>query len=124
MKLSISNNINNNNNNNQLILSRFLYGPYFPFLLNWLFRYQMWFILLPLCLNFQGPILQHTRTHLQKSLGDDNVLLVKFADPQTAKKSKTSVQEAANHYGKFGKEGIHVGLRLYRFFGNPVTFKF
>ncbi|KAI5442023.1 hypothetical protein KIW84_011186 [Lathyrus oleraceus] len=73
-------------------------------------------------LSFKGPILQHTRTHLQKSLGDDNVLLVKFADPQIAKKSKTSVQEAANHYGKFGKEGIHVGLRLYRFFGNPVTF--
>ncbi|XP_058722361.1 probable RNA-dependent RNA polymerase 5 isoform X2 [Vicia villosa] len=67
-------------------------------------------------LRFKGPILQHTRTHLQKSLGDDNVLLVKFADPQTAKKSKTSVQEAANHYGKFGKEGIHVGHRLYRFF--------
>ncbi|CAL5186422.1 unnamed protein product [Lathyrus oleraceus] len=67
-------------------------------------------------LSFKGPILQHTRTHLQKSLGDDNVLLVKFADPQIAKKSKTSVQEAANHYGKFGKEGIHVGLRLYRFF--------
>lgn len=81
------------------------------------------FILLPLSLNyFQGPILQHTRTHLQKSLGDDNVLLVKFAEDQYARKSETSAQKAAKHYEKFGKEGLRVGLRLYRFFGNnPIT---
>ncbi|XP_045790333.1 probable RNA-dependent RNA polymerase 5 [Trifolium pratense] len=62
-------------------------------------------------LRFKGPILQNTRTHLQKSLGDDNVLLVKFCDV-----GKTSPQEAAKLYGKFGKEGIRVGHRLYRFF--------
>jgi len=37
------------------------------------------------------------------------------------RKENTSVQEAYELYGKFGKEGIRVGLRLYRFFGNPVT---
>lgn len=67
-------------------------------------------------LRFKGPILQHTRTHLQKSLGDDNVLLVKFAEDQYARKSETSAQKAAKHYEKFGKEGLRVGLRLYRFF--------
>jgi RNA-dependent RNA polymerase len=72
----------------------------------------------------QGPILQNTRTHLQKSLGDDNVLLVKFSDFGWNSKTSTSsaAQEAAKLYWKFGKQGICVGHRLYRFFGNPVTF--
>lgn len=69
----------------------------------------------------QGPILDHTRTHLQKSLGDDNVLVVKFAEDKSARNSKTSPQEAVDLYGKFGRDGIRVGLRLYRFFGNPIT---
>jgi RNA-dependent RNA polymerase len=66
----------------------------------------------------QGPILQNTRTHLQKSLGDDNVLLVKFSEDINGGDSKTSPREAVKLYWMFGKEGIHVGLRLYRFFGN------
>ncbi|GAU22806.1 hypothetical protein TSUD_142460, partial [Trifolium subterraneum] len=66
-------------------------------------------------LRFKGPILQYTRTHLQKSLGDDNVLVVKFADVGANSKN-ISAQEAAKLYGKFGKEGIRVGHRLYRFF--------
>lgn len=69
----------------------------------------------------QGPILQHTRTLLQKSLGDDNVLVVKFAEDKNVRNTKNSAQEAAELYGKFRKEGIRVGLRLYRFFGKPIT---
>ncbi|OIW03701.1 hypothetical protein TanjilG_29736 [Lupinus angustifolius] len=71
-------------------------------------------------LRFKGPILQKTWTHLQKSLGDENVLVVKFAEETNVRDSVTNVQEPAALYRKFGKEGIHVGLRLYRFFGNPV----
>ena len=66
----------------------------------------------------QGPILDNTRTHLQKSLGDDNVLVVKFSEERNGWNLRTSAQEANDLYGKFGKEGIRVGLRLYRFFGN------
>ncbi|KAK7245449.1 hypothetical protein RIF29_40295 [Crotalaria pallida] len=67
-------------------------------------------------LRFKGPFLHSTWTHLQKSLGDDNVLIVKFDEERDAKNSKTNVQEANTLYGKFVKEGIRVGLRLYRFF--------
>ncbi|XP_039690970.1 probable RNA-dependent RNA polymerase 5 isoform X2 [Medicago truncatula] len=66
-------------------------------------------------LRFKGPFWQSTRTHLQKSLGDDNVLVVKFMDLNESKEN-TIVQDAHELYGRFGKEGIHVGLRLYRFF--------
>ncbi|RDX71616.1 putative RNA-dependent RNA polymerase 5, partial [Mucuna pruriens] len=67
-------------------------------------------------LRFKGPILQNRQTHLHKSLGDDNVLLVKFAEDGSANNSRTSAEEANCLYGKFGKEGIRVGLHLYRFF--------
>ncbi|KAE9600337.1 putative RNA-directed RNA polymerase [Lupinus albus] len=67
-------------------------------------------------LRFKGPILQSTWTHLQKSLGDENVLVVKFAEESNVRDSVTNVQESSALYRKFGKEGIHVGLRLYRFF--------
>ncbi|XP_027358466.1 probable RNA-dependent RNA polymerase 3 isoform X2 [Abrus precatorius] len=67
-------------------------------------------------LRFKGPILQSMRTHLQKCLGDENVLLVKFDDDRSVRNVRTSAEEANALYGKFGKEGICVGLRLYRFF--------
>lgn len=66
-------------------------------------------------LRFKGPFWQSTRTHLQKSLGDDNVLVVKFMD-LNERKENNIVQDAHELYGRFRKEGIHVGLRLYRFF--------
>ncbi|KAL2321324.1 hypothetical protein Fmac_030293 [Flemingia macrophylla] len=67
-------------------------------------------------IRFKGPILQSTQRHLLRSLGDDNVLEVKFAENENGKNLRTSVEEANKLYGKFGKEGIRVGLRLYRFF--------
>ncbi|XP_047333491.1 probable RNA-dependent RNA polymerase 5 [Impatiens glandulifera] len=51
---------------------------------------------------FKGPFLTTTRTHLQRKLGDENVLLVKFTD------------EAG--FRKVAEQGVLVGLRLYRFF--------
>ncbi|MED6125806.1 hypothetical protein PIB30_072109 [Stylosanthes scabra] len=67
-------------------------------------------------LRFKGPILQTSRTHLQKTLGDDNVLLVRFSESESIRNSQNTVDEAMKLYEKFGKEGIQVGLRLYRFF--------
>lgn len=58
----------------------------------------------------QGPFLVKTRTHLHNVLGDDNVLMVKFAD--------TDDRYNAG-YDKIAKNGILVGLRLYCFFGEP-----
>ncbi|XP_031256497.1 probable RNA-dependent RNA polymerase 5 [Pistacia vera] len=57
---------------------------------------------------FKGPYLNQTKTHLQRELGDDNVLMVKFEED-----SSTSHYDV---YRKIGREGILVGLRRYRFF--------
>ncbi|XP_030488896.2 probable RNA-dependent RNA polymerase 5 isoform X4 [Cannabis sativa] len=59
---------------------------------------------------FKGPYLNSTRTHLQKVLGDDNVLMVKFAEESTSRDP--------NYPGfrNICKEGILVGLRLYCYF--------
>lgn len=81
----------------------------------YLYSLYVWIII-------QGPILQNnTQTHLHKTLGDDNVLVVKFAEDKNGRNLKTNAQDAVALYGKFGKEGIRVGLRLYRFFGNHVS---
>ncbi|KAM7509580.1 hypothetical protein LguiA_020033 [Lonicera macranthoides] len=60
--------------------------------------------------SFKGPYLNATKTHLQRALGDENVLIVKFAEEATDSTISTS------NYVKISKEGILVGLRRYRFF--------
>nr|XP_019704822.1 probable RNA-dependent RNA polymerase 5 [Elaeis guineensis] len=66
---------------------------------------------------FKGPYLQVTKTHLQRVLGDDNVLLVKFAeDMHGEKRSAHCIVSSTDVYHKFAKEGILVGLRRYYFF--------
>ncbi|GLT51696.1 hypothetical protein SLA2020_250890 [Shorea laevis] len=66
-------------------------------------------------LRFKGPYLDKTRTHLQRVLGDDNVLTVKFAeDGYDWKSFPRSHYPPA--YIKILKEGILVGLRRYHFF--------
>nr|XP_016511902.1 PREDICTED: probable RNA-dependent RNA polymerase 3 isoform X2 [Nicotiana tabacum] len=52
---------------------------------------------------FKGPYLNTTRTHLQRALGDENVLIVKFV-------------EDACCANIIVEEGILVGFRRYRFF--------
>ncbi|XP_047974429.1 probable RNA-dependent RNA polymerase 5 [Salvia hispanica] len=53
---------------------------------------------------FKGPYLNSSRNHLQRSLGDDNVLTVKF------------LENADYPARKIVEEGLFVGLRRYRFF--------
>ncbi|CAI9100431.1 OLC1v1025177C1 [Oldenlandia corymbosa var. corymbosa] len=52
----------------------------------------------------KGPRLNTTRTHLQRSLGDQNVLIVKF------------VEEDQSYIERIFREGIIVGQWRYRFF--------
>ncbi|KAM2419892.1 hypothetical protein EV1_026137 [Malus domestica] len=63
--------------------------------------------------NFKGPYL-HTakRTLLQKVLGDDSILVVKFADVKDTRKQRDLYAD----YSKVAREGILVGLRRYCFF--------
>ncbi|KAK9939776.1 hypothetical protein M0R45_016463 [Rubus argutus] len=65
---------------------------------------------------FKGPYLYKLkRTLLQKELGDDNVLLVKFAKEVTQRGHSTYDHNYAT-YMKVAREGIVVGLRRYHFF--------
>ncbi|KAI8565472.1 hypothetical protein RHMOL_Rhmol03G0262000 [Rhododendron molle] len=68
---------------------------------------------------FKGPYLGNTRTHLQRELGDDNVLIVKFleeASECTNKMVGSSYYDAI--FNMVAKQGILIGLRRYRFFGD------
>nr|XP_043622606.1 probable RNA-dependent RNA polymerase 5 isoform X2 [Erigeron canadensis] len=58
---------------------------------------------------FKGPYLATQRTHLQKALGDENVLIVKFAEAETDTMT-------ARYYKMIAEAGILVGLTRYRFF--------
>ncbi|KAH6827519.1 hypothetical protein C2S53_007864 [Perilla frutescens var. hirtella] len=53
---------------------------------------------------FKGPYLNRLRTHLQRSLGDDNVLIVKFS------------VDGEYSAEKIVEQGLLVGLRRFRFF--------
>ncbi|PPD98039.1 hypothetical protein GOBAR_DD04978 [Gossypium barbadense] len=60
---------------------------------------------------FKGPYFERTRSHLQRVLGDDNVLSVKFET-----EGKSPLDGGCVGFKKVAKEGILVGLRRYRFF--------
>ncbi|XVF88617.1 hypothetical protein PTKIN_Ptkin19aG0065300 [Pterospermum kingtungense] len=53
-----------------------------------------------------------SRNHLQRVLGDDNVLIVKFANITDS----SAGDDCFANYKKIAKRGIDVGLRRYRFF--------
>ncbi|KAF0915964.1 hypothetical protein E2562_000600 [Oryza meyeriana var. granulata] len=63
---------------------------------------------------FKGPYIENTRTHLQKVVGDDNVLVVKFMGKPSD--TKTDFSTYCEHYHKVAHDGILLGLRRYRFF--------
>ncbi|KAJ4838997.1 hypothetical protein Tsubulata_021451 [Turnera subulata] len=66
---------------------------------------------------FKGPYLTKLSNFLQRSLGDDNVLLVKFAE--AGSDARDSTNTSVDHFAKYQnivREGIMVGLRRYRFF--------
>ncbi|KAE9464447.1 hypothetical protein C3L33_03610, partial [Rhododendron williamsianum] len=55
----------------------------------------------------RGPYLGNKRTHLQRELGDDNVLIVKFP---------VEASDSTNKMVRIAEEEILIGLRRYRFF--------
>ncbi|ONM18873.1 putative RNA-dependent RNA polymerase 5 [Zea mays] len=59
----------------------------------------------------KGPYMENKRTYLQKVLGDDNVLLVKFMVS-----SDKSTDFYRQHYHRVVEDGIVLGLRRYNFF--------
>ncbi|KAF8393434.1 hypothetical protein HHK36_021678 [Tetracentron sinense] len=66
---------------------------------------------------FKGPYLDKKITHLQRVLGADNVLNVKFLEEVTDRNTSALSFNSSNAgYLKIAKEGILVGLRRYRFF--------
>ncbi|CAL5400219.1 unnamed protein product [Camellia sinensis] len=66
----------------------------------------------------KGPYLNCTRTHLQRVLGDENVLIVKFAEEATSCNNRlTGSSNYDVAFNKIAEEGILVGLRRFRFFG-------
>lgn len=77
------------------------------------------------CLLIKGPFLNKKRTHLQKVLGDDNVVVVQFAEDAT-KMGSNGGSSGSNYavYEKILKEGILVGLRRYQFFGKIFYLSF
>uniref|UniRef100_A0A0A9GEN8 RNA-dependent RNA polymerase n=1 Tax=Arundo donax TaxID=35708 RepID=A0A0A9GEN8_ARUDO len=60
----------------------------------------------------KGPYIENKRTHLQKVLGDDNILVVKFM----GNPSDTNTDFYRHHYHKVAEDGIVLGLRRYHFF--------
>ncbi|KAG8045592.1 hypothetical protein GUJ93_ZPchr0008g11729 [Zizania palustris] len=64
--------------------------------------------------HFKGPYVENVRTHLQKVVGDDNVLVVKFMEKPSG--TKTNFSTYCQHYHNVAEDGIVLGLRRYRFF--------
>ncbi|KAL5220095.1 hypothetical protein ABZP36_024808 [Zizania latifolia] len=64
--------------------------------------------------HFKGPYVENVRTHLQKVVGDDNVLVVKFMEKPSG--TKTNFSTYCQHYHNVAEDGIILGLRRYRFF--------
>ncbi|KAJ0881660.1 putative RNA-directed RNA polymerase [Helianthus annuus] len=65
--------------------------------------------------HFKGPYLNPRRTHLQRELGDDNVLIIQFADdPNTP----DIPPNQCNWFAAYNSisDGISIGLRHYRLF--------
>ncbi|XP_059431763.1 probable RNA-dependent RNA polymerase 3 isoform X2 [Corylus avellana] len=63
---------------------------------------------------FKGPYLHETKTHLQRVLGDENVLAVKFAEEVAGRRIFS--RDYYSIYQKIAREGIRVGSRRYCFF--------
>ncbi|KAG6662192.1 probable RNA-dependent RNA polymerase 5 isoform X2 [Carya illinoinensis] len=66
---------------------------------------------------FKGPYLHKTKTHLQRVLGDENVLVVKFAEEGVDRNRRSIISfDDYSMYSKIAREGIHVGTHRYCFF--------
>ncbi|KAF3319962.1 putative RNA-dependent RNA polymerase 5 isoform X1 [Carex littledalei] len=65
---------------------------------------------------FKGPFLESTKTHLQRVLGDENILQVKFEEVSQEKKTKYDFDNYyCDVYHRVAEQGIEIGLRQYQF---------
>ncbi|CAM0880239.1 unnamed protein product [Alopecurus aequalis] len=60
---------------------------------------------------FKGPYFENAKNHLQKVVGDDNILVVKFPEIP----GHTNVDDYFGTYHQVAEKGIILGLRRYRF---------
>ncbi|GKA72180.1 probable RNA-dependent RNA polymerase 5 [Tanacetum coccineum] len=60
---------------------------------------------------FKGPYLDTKKTHLQRAIGDENVLIVKFAEVEDSYNRMARII-----YGRIAEAGILVGLSRYHLF--------
>lgn len=67
----------------------------------------------------QGPYLNKAATLLQKTVEDENVLMVKFMEQETKSLDTESMMQSPA-FNKVSEEGIFVGRKCYRFFGEPL----
>ncbi|GAB4852644.1 hypothetical protein Ancab_016859 [Ancistrocladus abbreviatus] len=67
-------------------------------------------------IQFKGPFLNKTTTLLQKVVGDENVLIVKFAEEENDSSHFVTGSSASPAFDKVAREGIFVGQKCYRFF--------
>jgi RNA-dependent RNA polymerase len=66
----------------------------------------------------QGPFLESSKTHLQRVLGDENILQVKFEEISQEKKTKFDFDDYyCDVYHRVAQQGIKLGLRHYQFLG-------
>ncbi|XP_074344092.1 putative RNA-dependent RNA polymerase 5 [Apium graveolens] len=65
--------------------------------------------------SFKGPYLKTTKTLLHRTLGDENILIVKFEEQARGGSPIISADHNA-FYGNVAKEGILIGQRCFRFF--------
>ncbi|XP_078164221.1 putative RNA-dependent RNA polymerase 3 [Carex rostrata] len=65
---------------------------------------------------FKGPFLESTKTHLQRVLGDENILQVKFEDVSQEKKTHNDFDNYyCDVYHRVAEQGIELGMRQYQF---------
>ncbi|KAJ1282152.1 hypothetical protein BS78_03G028600 [Paspalum vaginatum] len=64
---------------------------------------------------FKGPYVEYTRNYLQKVVGDDNVLIVKFADIPDLIYNTDRFSVYCQYYSQVANDGILLDLRQYRF---------
>ncbi|XP_044347912.1 probable RNA-dependent RNA polymerase 3 [Triticum aestivum] len=64
---------------------------------------------------FKGPYLETSRNKLQKVVGDDNILVVKFSDIPGQRNFGNDVGAYYSVYHKVAEDGISLGLRRYRY---------
>ena len=62
----------------------------------------------------QGPFLAKTATLLQKTVGDENVMVVKFLEKEIEGRTESPMWQC-DAFNKVFKEGISVGRKCYRF---------